>query len=70
MRVGDTVRIGWPDGTMGFIPPGRDGVDTIRDLKIGEIGVVVSVGLNGMTQVLFPPGIVYDVVSHHLDVIA
>lgn len=70
MRVGDVVRVTWPEGTMAFTPPGKDGVDGIRDLKIGEVGLVTSVGTNGMAQVLFPPGIVYDVVAHHLDVIA
>ena len=71
MKVGDTVQVTWPEGTLGFSPPDQDGIiNRTTDLKVGQIGIVTSVELNGIVHVVFPPGIVYEVVGHHLSVIA
>jgi len=70
MKVGDAVRVVYPEGTLGFIPPLKDsGACSLRDLQIGEVGLVVGVRLDGIAEVLFPPGVVYEVVGNHLDVI-
>ena len=66
MNPGVLVLVTWPEGTLGL---SANSASEHRDIPRGEMGIVIMKHNSWLIRVLFPPGVVLDVVENHLTLV-